>query len=530
MKAETGAARAVQETASDANQSSGWLSRHTRIAGTAHAILDAPPLSGLDAWARTTAGVVVVLTLLQITTGVLLAFFYVPAAESAHTTVAFIEKSLPAGSWIRALHEHGSKWLVVALVLHLAQRLLMRGGWRRKPFGWIASVVLLALMLANGATGYSLPWDARAFYSTRVAASIAGGLPLVGPSARAWLLGGADLSTLTVSRFYALHVLLIPILILLTVVARLFVFREPPNAIPDNETDITKATAAITHDTQARDERAPDPHVPDARARGWMRAQLARNALAAGLVFIALALYAAKFPAPLGPPPEAAAQGYLPRPGAQFLWLFQLLKYLPGAAASLAALLLPLLLLGGLAALPLIQASRFARLTNHPRRNAGVVLFTLGVTLVALFTTLAYVEDARDPHTRKQLARQAQEEHAFRQTPFAPRRLRADDDTETTAPRNTTDDGATSSSPSNAPPAAYAKNCAKCHGANGEGKFANPSLVGITSQPRRTVEDLIAIQNNPAAYGLEARMPSFARKLSEDEKRAIAEWIASLKL
>lgn len=518
MKAETGATRASEEAATNAHAPSGWLSRHTRFAETTRAILDTPPLTRFDAWARTTAGVILMLTVLQITTGVLLAFYYVPAAESAHTTVAFIEKALPAGSWIRALHEHGSKWLVVALVLHLAQRLLIRGGWRRKPVGWIACVLLLALMLANGATGYSLPWDARAFYSTRVAASIAGGLPLVGLTARAWLLGGADLSTLTLSRFYALHVLLIPTLILLTVVARLFVFREPANATAEDESNDTQRSAPA-HNARAQD-------LP---AHGWMRAQLARNALVAGLVFLALALYAAKFPAPLGPPPEAAAQGYLPRPGAQFLWLFQLLKYLPSVAASLVALLLPLLLLGGLAALPFIQASRFAWLTRHPRRNAGVVLLTLGLTLVALFTTLAYVEDARDPHTREQLDRQAQEEYDFRQTPFAPRRLRADADTETTAARNTTGDGAASSSATNAPPAAYAKNCAKCHGANGEGKFANPPLVGIAAQPRRTVEDLIAIQNNPAAYGLEARMPSFARKLSEDEKRAIAEWIVSLK-
>ena len=151
-----------------------WLSRWTTLQDIERSLIDEPS-TGLSAWARTTAGVVVMLLAVQLLTGVLLAFYYVPSAESAHTTVSYIEKVLPAGSWLRAVHHYGSQWLTLALVIHLAQ-MFWRATYRRRPVAWMASVMLLMLVLAEGATGYSLPWDARAFFGTRVAEGIAGGL------------------------------------------------------------------------------------------------------------------------------------------------------------------------------------------------------------------------------------------------------------------------------------------------------------------------------------------------------------------
>jgi mono/diheme cytochrome c family protein len=83
--------------------------------------------------------------------------------------------------------------------------------------------------------------------------------------------------------------------------------------------------------------------------------------------------------------------------------------------------------------------------------------------------------------------------------------------------------------PAAEPPEAFTRNCAKCHGQHAEGKSIYPSLVGISLKPHRTVEDIVAILNDPRSYGLESRMPSFAKKLSDEDKRAVAEWVASLK-
>jgi len=155
------------------------------------------------------------------------------------------------------------------------------------------------------------------------------------------------------------------------------------------------------------------------------------------------------------------------------------------------------------------------------------------VVLVATMTTASYVEDRRDPRKRQQLARQAAEEAAFRNDPFVPSLLQTEgEELSGSASRQ-----GTSSSPGfpsvSGPPEAYTKNCATCHGARGEGtrqgplKF--PPLLGISSKPRRTVDDIIAILNDPKAYGLEPPMKSFAGKLTDDEKRQIAGWVAALK-
>ena len=471
------------------------LARRTTLAETARA-LAGQPVTGIAAWARTTSGIVWLLVFTQLLTGVLLAFHYVPSTAHAHATVAFIDKTLATGAWVRALHFHGSQWLALALVLHLA-RMFWDGSYVRKPVGWTACIALLALTLAGGATGFSLPWDARAFFSTRVLASVAGGVPIVGDWSRRWILGGAEITTLTVSRLYALHILVLPALVIAVTVARLFVFRDESGTLNDSST----------------------PANRDATRRASYLPQLTRHAIVIGVVFLALSICATKFPAPLGPPADAAPPGYLPRPGAQFLWLFQLLKYSPGGAvASLVALLVPTLLLGGLALLPLF-ASRIPRdpMARH-RPIAGIALFASGFLLIGGLTALAYFDDARNPRVRDQLARQAAAEANFRRAPFEP-----------LSPTSDTPDALARAASSAPAPEAFTQNCAKCHGARGEGKSINPSLIGIAAQPRRTVEDIVAILNDPASYQLESRMPSFADKLTDDEKQAIALWITSLK-
>ena len=489
-----------------------WLSRWTTLQDIERSLIDEPS-RGLSAWARTTAGVVVMLLVVQLVTGLLLAFYYVPSAESAHTTVSFIEKVLPTGSWLRALHHYGSQWLTLALVLHLAQ-MFWRATYRRRPVGWMATVLLLMLVLMGGATGYSLPWDARAFFGTRVAEGIAGGTPLVGDLSRRWLIGGTDITPVTLARFFALHVLVTPALIFLVLVARLFIFRE-------------RATVS------AEEER---------KLERWMPGQMARNAIVAGAVFLLLALYAYWNYAPLGPPADTAAPGYLPRPGAQFRWLFQLLKYLPGRAASVVAVALPALIFIGLASLPFLNPPRLRRMVAHPRRITGAALFALGFALFTVMTAISYYKDARDPAIRSQLARQSAEEDAFRAAPFVPLRTRtsestidettADDDKSTTPTNDNSNASAGKTqkviSATN-PPEAYVSKCSGCHGTRGQGVKIYPRLIGIASKPRRTVEDIIALMNDPLAYGLDPLMPSFKDKLTEDEKREIAEWTVSLK-
>jgi ubiquinol-cytochrome c reductase cytochrome b subunit len=336
--------------------------------------------------------------------------------------------------------------------------------------------------------GYTLPWDANAFSSANIAEGMTSGMPLIGGTARNFLLGGTELSTLSLSRFFALHVFIIAGLILFVLVARFFIFRENENAQDE--------TIAV-----------------------WKSKQLTRNAIVIGVVFLALSLLALKSPAPFGPTANAPAGEYIPRPGPQFLWLFQLLKYVPGGLASFVGAGLPPVFFGGLIILPFLDASPFKKFIAQPSRKLGILLFATCFLLVATTTSVAIISDSRDAKTRDQLAKQKAEEAAWRSKPFEPLRV----GTVNEKPKDTN----TSNEPTR--PQAYIKHCASCHGAQGQGKSVYPPLTDLASKPRRSHEDMIGLMDNPEAYDLKPPMKSFKDTLTEEEKRAIAVWILSLK-
>ena len=423
--------------------------------------------TGIHAWLQTTTGIVAVLLAVQFLTGVLLAFYYVPSVDHAYTTVSFIEKVVSSGSWIRSLHHYGSQWLTVFVFLHVI-RLFWTSAYVTNKIQWILAVLLLGLVMAAGGTGYSLPWDARAFFSTRVAEGLVAGLPFAGRIARLWVLGGSEISTVTLSRFFALHVLVIPALIGIAVVWRLY------------------------------------------------RSQIAelfgsRDAIAAGIVFLALAFWTLKHPAPLGPSAVEAGADYLPRPGAQFLWFYQSLKYIPGGLGSVVGVVLPGIVLAVLVGLPWLKRQRLI---------AGSLL-SIGVVLVVIMTTAQYFGDRRDPKTARQLAKQVAAEEAWRREPFTPAMI-------TLAATSTTNATASGGAPD-----MYTKFCASCHGSHGQGaqqgplKF--PPLLDVSAKPRRSIDDIVGLLKDPTAYGLQPPMRSFATKLTEEQMREIAGWIVKLK-
>ena len=427
-----------------------------------------PPVEKAHAWVETTGGIVGVLLLVQFVTGVLLAFYYVPSVDHAYTTVSYIEKVVSSGAWVRSLHHYGSQWLSLFVFLHVI-RLFLSRAYVENKIQWIVGILLLGFVMAAGGTGYSLPWDARAFFSTRIAEGLMGGLPFAGRMARLWVLGGSDISTITLSRFFALHVLVIPALLIAVVIWRVF------------------------------------------------RSNLAeifgpRHAIAGGVVFLLLALWSLQYRAPLGPSVVELTADYLPRPGAQFLWLYQSLKYLPGGLGSLAGVALPGVVLLILVSLPWLKQQRLI----------GGTILGVGLVLVVGMTTASYVSDYRDPQTSKQLSLQEAHEDVWRRAPFEPATI--------TLATATPSGSATASG---SPPVMYTKFCANCHGPNGEGarqgRLSFPPLLGVSAKPRRTAEDIVSLLKDPPAYGLSPPMRSFSDKLTDEQMKEISEWIVKLK-
>jgi ubiquinol-cytochrome c reductase cytochrome b subunit len=422
------------------------------------------PVEKARAWVETTGGIVGVLLIVQFVTGVLLAFYYVPSVDHAYTTVSYVEKIVSSGAWLRALHHYGSQWLSVFVFLHVI-RLFFSKAYVANRIQWIAGILLLGFVMAAGGTGYSLPWDARAFFSTRIAEGLMAGLPLAGGMARLWLLGGSDISTITLSRFFAIHVLVIPAFIIAVVIWRVY-----------------------------------GAYIGEIFGP--------RHAIAGGVVFLLLALWCLKYRAPLGPSVVEVTADYLPRPGAQFLWLYQSLKYLPGGLGSLAGIALPGLVLLVLVLLPWLKKQRLM----------GGTILGVGLVLIIVMTTASYLSDRRDPQTARQLSRQTAQEEVWRREPFKPAAVTL---------------AAATTAASGGPPATYAKFCANCHGPKGEGArqgpFNFPPLLDVSTKPRRTVNDIVGLLKDPPAYGLQPPMRSFSDKLTDEQMKEIGEWIVKLK-
>lgn len=147
----------------------------------------------------------------QAITGILLALYYHPTPDAAYDSILFIMNNVNFGWLIRSIHAWSANLMIVFCILHLL-RVAIQGAYRPpRELTWLVGIGLLLLTLGFGFTGYLLPWDERAFWATTVGTEIAGSVPLIGGAIQTFLRGGPDLSALTLSRFFDVHVLVLPL-------------------------------------------------------------------------------------------------------------------------------------------------------------------------------------------------------------------------------------------------------------------------------------------------------------------------------
>lgn len=148
-------------------------------------------------------------------TGLLLMFYYAPTVERAYGYITILQTQVPFGQLLRNMHRWGAHLMVIAVVLHMA-RVFYTGAYKPpREFNWVVGVVLLILTLGASFTGYLLPWDQLAYWAITVGTSVAGYEPIMGAAIKSILLGGPEVGQEALTRFYALHVMLIPGSILL---------------------------------------------------------------------------------------------------------------------------------------------------------------------------------------------------------------------------------------------------------------------------------------------------------------------------
>src|SRR5580704_7838095 len=208
-----------------------WIDQRTGLDSIARIALD-EPIPGGARWAYVFGSGLLFLFISQIVTGMALALYYVPAVNDAHVTVAYIVKVVAAGSFLRSLHSYGASAVIVLLVLHIVQTYFYGAYKGPRELVWLAGCALFALMLGMAFTGYLLPWDQKAYFATTVGTNILTYIPFVGNSLKSLLRGGTEMGTLTLSRFFVLHVFLIPAFIFAGVAVHVYLFRQAGAAGP----------------------------------------------------------------------------------------------------------------------------------------------------------------------------------------------------------------------------------------------------------------------------------------------------------
>ena len=177
-------------------------------------------------------GITFFLFCLLVFTGILMAAYYVPSPESAYATVEYLQYEVMAGSLIRGVHHWSANLMIVFITLHMT-RIIITGSYKKPmEFHWISGVVLFLLTLGFGFTGYLLPWNMRAYWASKVGIGMADTIPVIGDVTASLVRGGDPLGALTLSRFFATHVIYLPILTMLFLGLHFIMIRKTGVAEP----------------------------------------------------------------------------------------------------------------------------------------------------------------------------------------------------------------------------------------------------------------------------------------------------------
>jgi len=148
-------------------------------------------------------------------TGIFLMFYYTPSAETAYADIEALSTNVAFGSLVRNMHRWGAHLMVLSVFLHMS-RVFYHGAYKPpREFNWVVGVVLLFLTLLLSFSGYLLPWDQLALWAVTVGTNMAGFVPVVGAQVKFALLAGVEVSAATLLRFYVLHVLALPFILVI---------------------------------------------------------------------------------------------------------------------------------------------------------------------------------------------------------------------------------------------------------------------------------------------------------------------------
>jgi ubiquinol-cytochrome c reductase cytochrome b subunit len=354
-----------------------WFDERLQLATPIRETVQHPVPRQTASWAYVFGSAALTVFVIQLVTGILLALLYVPSAAEAWSSLQVLNHQVVLGWFIRALHGWGSNFMVAIVLVHMAQVFLFGAYKFPRELTWIVGILLLLLTLGMAFTGQVLRFDQDAYWGLGIGASISSRVPVFGPWAVNLLLGGPIIAGATLSRFFALHVFVIPgLLIAFVGLHLLLVLKLGINEWPMPGRIVSRATYMREYHELTRQDGVP--FVPGA---------VAKDLFFSGFILLSIAVCAAFF-GPFGPSgqPDPTIIQTAPRPDYFFLWLYAVLSLLPPSLET------PVLLIGPVIALVLLLTLPFFSGEGEKswkRRPIAVLTILLVAVALGTFTHLA---------------------------------------------------------------------------------------------------------------------------------------------
>ena len=376
----------------------------------------------------------------------------------------------------------GATAMIALVVMHFLQVLLWGAYKKPREVQWIVGVFLLLFTAVIGLTGYLLPWDLNAFFASQVAINIAGSVPVIGPATQTFIQDGATIGTLTINRFFGIHVWLMPVLLIALTAAHLAIFRHNGAAGP------------------------PADAAPKLKPGRFWPNQMFMDTVASGAVFLIIVLLSIFSPTPLDQKADPNDTAFQPYPAWYFLALFQLLEVAGDKFQLVATVIVPGGLVTLLLLLPFIDRNPSRRIQRRPWLVGGTALVMVG----AIYLSCA----AQNRIEAQQLASAGD---------VAAANAAASASQPAAAPVNTTNAGGKGAT-------IFAANCSGCHAANGTGGVG-PPLAGnpyVTGDPKHLVHTLLyglGIKISVDGKSYSGGMPAWKSQLSDADIAAVATFL-----
>ena len=442
-----------------------WLNKRWPIAPVVRWSLE-EDIPGGSSFAYTLGSAVIAVFLLQVITGILQLFYYVPTIENAYNSVCFLRTKVPFGWFVNQMHRYGADFMGMLVALHLT-RVFIFGAYKNpRELSWLIGVGLVITVMAMSFTGGPLPWDQKGYWEAEVGTSIPGSIPIIGGEISRIMRGGVSMGQLTLSRLFAIHVGIFPVLLAFLIIFHLISFRRSGSAGPWDE-----AKRNITGSFW------PDQVFKDTI-----------TSIIVILVIITLCVFA---PKPFYGPADPLDSSFTPKPEWNFLFLYQSLKYFHGTLEPVGVIGVPSFFIVLMLLLPFIDR----RAERNPRRRP--VAMVCGVLFAAVIGALTIIGYFSTPGV----------------APAAPLPKKIE---KAAVPENI----------KKGEQLFHSAGCGSCHMINGSGGSIGPDLSD-EGRKGRSSQWLKTQIRNPKSHFPDSVMPSFSA-LSDQEASYLVDYLMTL--